>query len=71
MLREVTVNIELEKIDTQKEVIVEALLNSRAIRLVISLEFARNQEFKLKKIKRLIYMRNVVSFIRRGLLSIQ
>ena len=42
MLREVTVNIELEKIDTQKEVIVEALLNSRAIRLVISLEFARN-----------------------------
>jgi len=41
MLREVTVNIGLEKIDTQKEVIVEALLDSRVIRLVISLEFAR------------------------------
>jgi len=41
MLREVTVKIGLEKIDTQKEVIIEALLDSGAIRLVISLEFVR------------------------------
>ena len=37
----------------------EALLDSRAIGLVMGLEFARKQRFKLKKIKRLIYVRNV------------
>ena len=41
MLREVTVKIGLERIDIQEGVTVEALLNSKAIRLVISLEFAR------------------------------
>ena len=35
--------------------------NSRAKRLVMSSEFARKQGFKLKKIKRLIYVRNVDS----------
>ena len=35
------------------------LLDSGVIRLVISSEFARKQEFKLKKIERLIYMRNM------------
>ena len=37
----------------------EVLLDSGITRLVISLEFARKQGFKLEKIKRLIYMRNV------------
>jgi len=37
MLREVTVKIELEKIDMQEGVIVEMLLDSRATGLVISL----------------------------------
>jgi len=41
MLREVTVKIGLERIDMQEGVIVEALLNSGAIGLVMSLEFAR------------------------------
>ncbi len=51
ILREVTVKIGLERIDMQEEVIVEALLDSRATRLVVSLEFSRKQGFKLKKIK--------------------
>ena len=34
-------------------------MDSRATGLVMSSEFARKQEFKLKKIKRLIYMRNM------------
>jgi len=38
---------------------VEALLNSRAMGLVMSLEFIRKQRFKLKKIERPIYMRNM------------
>ena len=59
MLREVTIKIRLERIDTQEEVIVEVLLDSGAIGLVISLEFTRKQGFKLKKIERSIYIRNV------------
>jgi len=59
MLREVTVKIGLEKINMQEEVTVEALLDSGAIGLVMSLEFARKQGFKLKKIEKLIYIRNV------------
>ena len=38
MLREVTVKIGLERIDIQEEVTVEALLDSRATRVVISSE---------------------------------
>ena len=40
ILREVIVKIGLERIDTQEEVIVEALLNSSATGLVINSEFA-------------------------------
>ena len=61
ILREVIVKIGLEKIDTQEGAMVEVLLDSRMMGLVISLEFARKQEFKLKKMKRLIYVRNVDS----------
>ena len=49
MLREVTVKIGLERIDTQKGAIVETLLNSKVTGLVMSLEFAKKQRFKLKK----------------------
>jgi len=38
---------------------VKALLDSRITELVMSLEFARKQRFKLKKIKRLIYVKNI------------
>ena len=59
MLREVMVKISLERIDTQEGVIVEALLDSGAMQLSMSLEFAKKQGFKLKKMKRPIYVRNV------------
>ena len=57
VLREVMVKIGLERIYTQKRIMVEALLDSKATELVISSEFAKKQKFKLKKIKRPIYMR--------------
>jgi len=44
---------------------VEVLLNSGEIELVISSEFTRKQRFKLKKIERLIYIRNVNSFFNK------
>ena len=58
-LREVTVKIGLERIDTQEGVTVKALLDSGAMGLVMSSEFARKQGFKLKKLERPINMRNV------------
>ena len=58
-LREVMVKIGLERIDMQKEITVEALLDSGAIGLVMSSEFMRKQSFKLKKLERLMNIRNV------------
>ena len=58
-LREVMVKIGLERIDTQEGVTVEVLLDSRVTGLVMSLEFARKQGFKLKKLERPINVRNM------------
>jgi len=70
MLREVIVKIGLERIDTQKRVTVKTLLDSRATKLVMSLEFARKQGFKLKKIKNSIYVRNINgTFNKKGLIE--
>ena len=44
----------------QKRAIVEALLDSETMRLVMSSEFAKKQGFKLKKIERLIYIRDLI-----------
>jgi len=65
ILREVTVKIRLKRIDIQKEVIVEVLLDSRVTELTMSLEFVRKQVFKLKKIEKPIYMRNVNCFFNK------
>ena len=66
MLREVMVKIGLEKIDMQERVTVETFLDSSITGLVISLEFARKQDFKLKKIEKPIYVRNVNSSFSRS-----
>ena len=59
ILREVTVKIGLERIDTQEGITVEVLLDSGVTGLVMSSEFARKQGFKLKKLERLMNVRNV------------
>ena len=51
--------IRLERIDIQKGVMVEALLDSGATGLVMSSEFVRKQGFKLKKLERPINVRNM------------
>jgi len=53
------VKIGLERIDMQEEITVEVLLDSGVTGLVMSSEFTRKQGFRLKKIERLIYVRNV------------
>ena len=59
LLREVTVKIGLERIDTQEGITVEALLDGGAMRLVISSKFTRKQGFKLKRLDRPMYIRNM------------
>jgi len=69
-LREVMVKIGLERIDTQEGITVEALLDSGAMGLVMSLEFSRKQGFKLKKLERPMQVRNVDgSFNKEGLIE--
>jgi len=65
LLREVTVKIGLERIDTQKGIMVKALLDSGATGLVMSSEFARKQRFKLKKLDRPMYVRNMDSSLNK------
>ena len=66
-MREVTVKIGLERINTQERIMVEALLDSGATGLVMSSEFAKKQGFKLKKLERPINVRNVDrSFNKKG-----
>ena len=68
--REIMVKIGLERINIQERITVEALLNSSVMGLVISSEFARKQRFRLKKIKRPIYVRNVNGlFNKEGLIK--
>ena len=46
------------------------MLDSKVTGLVISLEFARKWKFKLKKIERLIYVRNIDrTFNKKGLIE--
>ena len=59
ILREVIVKIELERIDMQERVIVETLLDNSVTGLVMSSKFTRKQRFKLKKIEKPIYVRNM------------
>ena len=65
LLREVTVKIGLERINIQERITVEALLDSGATGLVMSLEFVRKQGFKLKKLDRPMYVRNVDSSLNK------
>ena len=58
-LREVIVKIGLERIDMQEGITVEVLLDSGVTGLVMSSEFARKQGFELKKLERLMNVRNV------------
>jgi len=59
MLREVVVKIGLKQEEDKKEVVTEALLDSKVTELVISEEFARKYKFKRTKLERPVYIRNV------------
>jgi len=58
LLRKIMAKIGLKQEDNEKGIVMEALLDSRTIGLVMSLEFTRKNKFK-KKLDKPIYMKNV------------
>jgi len=61
MLREVWLNIGVEKIDTHEGVMIKALLDSGATGMFIDRQTAARHGFKLQKLERPIAVRNVDS----------
>ena len=59
LLREVWIQVEVEKINTYKGISVKTLLNSRAMELFADKKFVEKQRFKKKKLARPIQIRNM------------
>ena len=59
MLREVWLNIGVEKIDTHEGVMIKALLDSGATGMFMDKQTAARHGFKLQKLERLLVVRNV------------
>jgi len=62
-LREVVVKIGLKQEEEEEGVVIEVLLDSRAIELVMSEEFVKRHKFKRMKLKKPVYIRNVDSML--------
>ena len=64
------IKIKLKQKNNKDGIIRKILLNSGIIELVMSLEFTKKNMFKKKKLKKLIYMRNVDdTFNHKGLIE--
>ena len=63
LLREVVVKIGLKQEEDKEGIVTEVLLDSGAIGLVMSEEFARRYKFKRMKLERPVYVRNVNSML--------
>ena len=59
ILREVWMDIGIEKVDTHEGVIVKVLLDSDAIGMFMDRKMAAKYGFRLQKLSRLIMVRNV------------
>ena len=59
MLREVWLNVRVEKMDTHKGVSVKVLLDSGAIGMFMDWKMAARHRFRLQKLERPIVVRNV------------
>jgi len=59
MLREVWLNIRIEKLDTHESVMVKALLDSGATGMFMDKKMAVKYGFRLQKLERLVAVRNV------------
>ena len=59
MLREVQLNIGVEKVDIHESIIVKALLNSGATEMFMDKKIAARHGFRLQKLERPVTIRNV------------
>jgi len=59
MLREVWLNIGIEKVDTHKGITVKVLLDSGTTEMFMDQKIAVRHRFRLQKLKRLVVVRNV------------
>ena len=61
MLREIQLDIGIEKVDIHKSVTVKVLLDSSTIEIFMNRKIAAKNKFKLQKLKRLVVVRNIDS----------
>jgi len=66
MLREVWLNIGVEKIDTHEGVIIKALLNSGATGMFMDRQTAARHGFKLQKLERPLIVKNIDGTVNSG-----
>jgi len=66
LLREVWLEVGLEKLENHKGVAVKALLDSGAIGLFMDTTFAKEQRFKMEKLKKPLLVRNVDGTMNAG-----
>ena len=66
MLREVWLNIGVEKIDTHEGVMIKALLDSGTTEMFMDRQMAARHGFKLQKLKRPLTVKNVDGTTNRG-----
>jgi len=59
ILREVWLDIEIEKVDTHKGVTVKALLDNSTMGMFMDREMAKRHSFKITKLERLLKVKNV------------
>ena len=59
ILREVQLNIEIEKVDKHEGITIKALLDSGMTEMFIDKKMAAKHKFKLQKLKRLVGVRNI------------
>jgi len=61
MLREVWLNIGVEKVNTHEGITIKALLNSGATGIFMDRKIAAKYGFKLQKLERLVVVKNIDS----------
>jgi len=66
MLREVWLNIGVEKVDTHEGMMIKALLNSGATGMFMDKQMAARHRFKLQKLERPLIVKNVDGTVNSG-----
>jgi len=69
ILKEVWLNIEVEKVDIYEGVTVKALLDSSMIGMFINKKMAARYRFRLQKLERLVIVKNMDSMCHKKVIT--